>query len=100
MVANVMYLERHEAVELLKILREKRNSLITGEGDEQRCTDERLYDIVVSVENELVNYSADHKRVLNNLDTQYEKEQLANKEPGLINRAFKNETEWAREIFK
>lgn len=99
MYGNILYLEHEEAVELLKILREKRASLIKGEGDEQRCTDERLYDIVVEIENELVNYSSDHKRILNNLQCLYEKEQMAERNPDLLNKAYRNELKWAKAVF-
>lgn len=95
MYGNILFLERNEAKELLTLLREKKNSLITGEReDEYRCTDERLYEVLNNIENELVNYSANHCRVADNPQCPYERVQMLERNPNYITRLIRNECSW------
>ena len=64
MTANVMYLERAEAYYLLDLLIAKKDSLIVDDGE--RVTDEKQYEMLQSLIDELVNYSADHTRIMDN----------------------------------
>lgn len=91
MTANVMYLERAEAYYLLDLLTAKKDSLIIDDGE--RVTDEKQYEMLQSLIDELVNYSADHTRIMNN-QTGWAKHELKEQNPRVINKVMSLECDW------
>lgn len=94
MTANVMYLTRKEAFFLLDTLIAARDKLVKGEGDEQRVNDEKSYDLLNGMVDELVNYSADHCRTIKNQTVQVYKEAVENKDPATLNKIMSLEISW------
>ncbi|MBO7715745.1 MAG: hypothetical protein J6S85_19440 [Methanobrevibacter sp.] len=91
MTANVMYLERAEAYYLLDLLIAKKDSLIVDDGE--RVTDEKQYEMLQSLIDELVNYSADHTRIMDN-QAGWAKHELKEQNPKVINQVMNLECDW------